>query len=304
MPIGRVRAKSSNACGLRYASSGAPSWRRYAGSAGWSSRVYTSPPELSVTIIGSPTLRQPCRTPTPSGPSDATNAATTASVCTLSSWNANVCRPPGSGLDVPPTSGALAPTTLYTPLRICSWRCASPSDRTSRTCEARGSTSAAQPAAVAPAVRCRVDAPVPTPVATAKPGPPRASTTTPLPVSGPDGDITELDEQPISGTAPDTSRMPASTAYGSCRAEQNTTSSLVSGRTACRAATCPAACESTSDDRPTASHRCMAHSLGHRRYTLQAALRPFPAGGSPRRRTVFSRALHETVVTRYRPPTD
>ena len=52
-----------------------------------SSRLSTRFGLLPVTSIGSPTARQPCCTPIPSGPVEAMPAAITESVSTWSPWN-------------------------------------------------------------------------------------------------------------------------------------------------------------------------------------------------------------------------
>ena len=121
-------ANRSNAAGSAYASGGRPSRRRYASSAGLVVQgVDLVAVARRVTIIGSPTLRQPCRRPTPNGPSEAIAAPTTASVEDLVAVELEgPAGRSGPGRTAPPTIGMLAPTTPYAPATISSW----PGDQT------------------------------------------------------------------------------------------------------------------------------------------------------------------------------
>jgi hypothetical protein len=107
----------------------------------------------------------------------------------------------------------------------------------------------------APASRRQPEAAVAARVTTWKPGPPIAVITTLL-SAGPLVAISPAVVQPMSGTSPVRSRIPASSSLSSWASEQKTTTSFASlPRSAAPAASSPALRESESAEPPTPSQR-------------------------------------------------
>ena len=192
----------------------------------------------------------------PNGASEAIIALTTEPVATPRPCSWYPCPSAGSGPQVPPMNGTLAPTTLYAPARISSWSPREPSVSSMRTrCGASLSSSARHSATAAPAARWPPSWAGADAVQTAKPEPPKTVTATPEP-SSPSDAMTDCAEQPISGTPGKTSSTPASTAAGSGCPQLNTTTRAASSPDRARiAASRPAPRGSASVHRPTASHR-------------------------------------------------
>jgi len=82
MPSGCFIAKNRKAGVSSASDSGAFVRSEKTSRAGSPSSVCTVPPVLLVTTMGSPSLRHPCATPTPMGPSEPIAAATTAPLST------------------------------------------------------------------------------------------------------------------------------------------------------------------------------------------------------------------------------
>ena len=186
--------------------------------------MWTRLPALRVTSIGSPTRRQPWRTPMPIGASEAIAAPTTASRSTGGRRGTGGSSHLRSSPAQPPTSGTAAPTTPYAPRTISCWSPARPSVSSSsaRCGRARASSQARRDLGARLAQAGRT---TPGRDRGARPRSPRRRapiTTTPR-RAGPLVAISPAVEQPMSGTSP--GAMPASSAGRSWAEEAKTISS-------------------------------------------------------------------------------
>src|SRR5215218_1598055 len=192
----------------------------------------------------------------PSGASEASRAPTSVSLTTSPSKSWNVADSLKSSPAHPPTRGTVAPITAYAPRMTSSWSPASASlSRIATWYGCSSKVSASDSATSSPASRSRVEAFGAAAVRTAKPGPPKAVTTT-LEVAARPVAISPAVVQPISGV-PGARREIADRSCGrSYESEQKTTSSLGSSpASAAETAAEPAANASGSAEWPTAAQR-------------------------------------------------